>query len=66
MRKIEKIAGRKSLVFLCTIVLFAFVTFVASCSKDCKKCTNSVTNTTSEFCDDELEEAEKLPNMTCK
>ena len=58
---------RRLCMFLCAFVLCtSVIVAVAACKEDCKKCTNSVTKETWEACDDELEEAKKLPNVTCK
>ena len=60
--------GGKFWIFLPVLVLCAGIIVVVACSEDekCKKCTNSVTNASWTACGDELEEAQKLPNVTCK
>ena len=58
-------------MFACGVILCAgIVVFVTTCAKDaeCKTCTytDNGNTKTEEFCGDDLDDAQKLPGVTCK
>ena len=69
--KLQQALGQKLRGLIYVFVLYAGTTvFLTTCKETdetvCKSCTNTQTNVTATFCDDDLEDIQKLEHIICK